>query len=1733
MDGYIEGAVKGKGKGAIAVSISPKVKPTPSSTSGNTTSGDAGGGNEGGNSGGNNNSGSNSSGQNEDQNAGDGNSISSFSVSASGDFTSGMSTTRRDWLDWNGDGLPDMLIGDKVRYNLGYGFTGEIQRSTGNMESSSNSTWGAGLGTSINILGPANISFGFNGTKTTTLTEFSYADLNGDGLPDMISRDGDKVKVAINTGTGFIDDVYRGAGSAGRSLATSVSGYGNIAVKFNIHLLFLKFSLTPSIKAAVSEGVSRTENALVDIDGDGYPDFVESNGADKLIVHRNLTGRTNLLKGVTLPFGGHVAVEYKQTKPSYNMPGRRWVMVSVETTGGYAENGATRMRNEFEYEGGYRDRRERDFYGFEKVTTKQIDTQNGNAVYRKQVAEYGHNRNLYMHDLVTAETLYDAAGNKLQGTQNTYELKQQADTMVFFPALASVRQTIYDNAGQGSMSTTVHNTYDAYGNLASYKETSTNYELDADIAYHDLQAKYIVSVPKHIAVKDKGGKVYRERSTQINGHGDITRITMHNGAKPSVYDMAYDSYGNLTSLTKPENHKGQRMRYDYTYDDVLHALVTNVKDAYGYTSSTAYDYKWAVPVEISDLNGNKMRYAYDDMGRPSTIVGPKEIAAGKPYTIKFEYHPTGRYARTVHYAPEGDIETYTFADSLMRAVQTKQTGVVWRGGSNQKVSIVSGRAVVDAFGRTVKAFYPTTESYGNIGLYNKGVGDPQATTEYDAYDRTTKVTLPDGAMTTTAYGIVSHDGEPMLETRVTDALGRHAESYTDEKGRNRETVQHASGDNITVKYDYDAVGQVLSVHHPNGKSTTYEYDLLGHKLKVNHPDAGEVTCTYDAAGNLLTKLTAELKKRISADAPITYTYDYERLSEVLYPKNLFNRVTYTYGKPGEKYNRAGRLVLVEDASGGEAYYYGNQGEVVKTVRSVMVSTADVRTYIYGATYDSWNRVRTMTYPDGEVVTYAYNAAGQVASVKSNKQGKEETIVEKVGYDKDGHTVYTKLGNGTETTYTYDKQRERLQEMNLMAAGTAIMTNKYQYDAVDNILGITNAIDPTQADKNNNSNKAKLGGAFNHTYAYDDFNRLIKANGKAKNASYEMTMTFGRMSEPLTKVQKVDSTKTAQSYDFTYKYEDSNHPTAPTQIGHEHYTYDANGNPTLVEDDSLNTERRMYWDEDNRLMVLSDNGKTSRYTYNAAGERIVKSHGDLEGVYVNGAPQGMTFHETEDYTIYPAPIITVTKNRFTKHYFIGDKRVASKLGTGKFSNVYGISSNNVTAGQKDYAARMMEIEKQREEYYRKLGTPPGVPTMKGATADPDNTGRGYNEIIGDLGDHSVPEGWVQRPKFNDKGDVPGPPIQWQKPEDPDNAQPGYGYVPTDTTNTEEIFFYHSDHLGSTSYITDAKANVTQFDAYLPYGELLVDEHSSTEEMPYKFNGKEFDQETGLYYYGARYMNPVTSLWYGVDPLAEKYPSVGGYIYCLNNPILFKDPNGKDVYMFTETKGTGHTFIVVIDNKGTTVYTYGRYQGGHWYSVGTTGPGVLVKYNGEKAAEYINTELHRMKAEAFLIKDASDAKVRKYFDDQYSASNTIPTSDNKDINRNGKVVDTYSLFGNNCTTKSCDAVKYSGSKIFDVDGLIFDYDEDFTIPSSLQDYLKDISKTNNKVANRTKEMKNIYSNTSNKKNLKSAGSSGTSSGIAGSSAGSSANSSSTRSSSSGNGSGSFGSGSNSSSSQDFNR
>src|SRR5690606_40127525 len=117
--------------------------------------------------------------------------------------------------------------------------------------------------------------------------------------------------------------------------------------------------------------------------------------------------------------------------------------------------------------------------------------------------------------------------------------------------------------------------------------------------------------------------------------------------------------------------------------------------------------------------------------------------------------------------------------------------------------------------------------------------------------------------------------------------------------------------------------------------------------------------------------------------------------------------------------------------------------------------------------------------------------------------------------------------------------------------------------------------------------------------------------------------------------------------------------------------------------------------------------------------------------------------------------------------------------------------------------------------------------------------------------------------------------------------------TTSTNISKDLF-HPDHLGSSTLITDNFGEPYQFFLNLPFGESMAEQRrSGSFNNPYKFNGKELDEETGLYYYGARYYNPRTSVWLSVDPLAEKYPGISPYAYVANNPISNIDPVGRQI------------------------------------------------------------------------------------------------------------------------------------------------------------------------------------------------------------------------------------------------
>ena len=123
--------------------------------------------------------------------------------------------------------------------------------------------------------------------------------------------------------------------------------------------------------------------------------------------------------------------------------------------------------------------------------------------------------------------------------------------------------------------------------------------------------------------------------------------------------------------------------------------------------------------------------------------------------------------------------------------------------------------------------------------------------------------------------------------------------------------------------------------------------------------------------------------------------------------------------------------------------------------------------------------------------------------------------------------------------------------------------------------------------------------------------------------------------------------------------------------------------------------------------------------------------------------------------------------------------------------------------------------------------------------------------------------------------------------------------------EKRYYYHSDHLGSAQFVTDWRGRQYEHIEYTPYGELWIEEVAAgLDKLPFRFTGKEMDEETGLYYYGARYLDPKYSRWISTDPALSEYmagSSVGAggiyntvnfnvYHYGNNNPIKYTDPTG---------------------------------------------------------------------------------------------------------------------------------------------------------------------------------------------------------------------------------------------------
>ncbi len=1427
------------------------------------------------------------------------------SGSISGNMGFGEDEASFSWNDINGDGLPDRVYrGGQVALNLGYRFAPKENWGHVPVRDGESNSYGAGIGFNI---GNLSIAGGLGVSRSDSSSEGVLQDVNGDGLLDEITRvatvsgdgvyTGSAIQVRLNKGNGFGSPItWTGATVIDKGESASESANVAFTACVLIPLPPLKICFNPS--GNVGQGVSREIIAIRDINGDGFPDYLYSDKENKLTVSKSKIGRTNMLKKVNRPFNTTVSVDYQRLGNTYEMPNSVWALASVEVTDGFQGDGGDRLLSTFTYQDGYYDRHERDFYGFRTLTARQHDTQNNDAVYRSTISTFA-NQDYYKKGLLVREVSLDAGGNKYVETINTYALKdiltgaalpagfEASDFAPAFPALVRTDKNFYEGQASPGETTAMTFGYDRYGNVTTYTDlgdSGSQDDLTASVSYYEITSNYIVGIPSSVIVSG-GGETVRKREQSIDSsNGNISQSKQfHSAGGSSVFDFQYDAYGNIQKVSRPENHNGERLTYEYQYDATTHTYVTQVIDGYGYSSSSEYDFRFGIPIKTTSINGQDIEYSLDDIGRTTDIRGPYEIEAGVAFTIGFEYFPNAAvpYAITKHYDPEHPsnfIETVTFTDGLGRVLQVKKDVAVFTGENtpDQEKMAVSGRVIFDGLGRPIKQYYPVLENKGQETTFNGNFDNINPTeTSYDILDRTLAITLPDGVVTSSEFGFgTDRFGDNQFMVRTTDGNGIVKENFSDVRGNNTSVKEFLSGNELWTGFKYNAINELIEASDDHDNKILYGYDLKGRKTSRTHPDEGLTEYSYDDADNLRTEVTANLR---DDNLSINYQYDKERLTDILYPIYSKNNVRYTYGEAGAEFNRAGRIVTQEDASGIQKFFYGKLGEIEKNIRTIEIPGAQPQVFTTEWSYDTWNRLQGMAYPDGETLTYNYNHGGLLHSLSGEKEGTTYPYLTQVSYDKFEQRVFLSYGNNTKTTYSYEPDRRRLQSLTASTSeGRLMMDNSYTYDAVTNILSISNNAPVPDANQ--------MGGPANQEFSYDELYRLTRATGSWEGSSHEhrysLDMTYNTVHDIVTKTQSHDRKGTnsgnwvAQgqtTYDLLYEY-GSPQPHAATHIGEKSYSYDKNGNNTGWNHDVSGQVREVEWDEENRVNSISDNGLTHNYTYDADGIRVLKSVGSGQQVFVNGEQQGgSNGNAGGNHTIYVNPYVVVRSGQFTKHFYIESQRITSKLGESGNGNAYDGNNTDVSGTNTGSSGSTAGNGNQggNNGNGNSGNNAGGNSSGNGNSANSNAGGNGNGNANGNNGGGS-----------NNGGENGG---------NTGGNQGGSG----GNGNSIEAFLYyfHKDHLSSSSYITDVNGEVYQHLEYFAFGETFVEEHSNSNRTPYLFNSKELDQETNLYYYGARYYDPKTSRWLSVDPLADSEPSWTPYRFSYNNPINYVDPDGR--------------------------------------------------------------------------------------------------------------------------------------------------------------------------------------------------------------------------------------------------
>ena len=906
--------------------------------------------------------------------------------------------------DLNGDGLPDRVTADPsgvfVRFNLGYGFSSTpIQWSAGGFESGE--SYSGSLGVEPGFSGPFyDFSAGISSSAGVDFARYAWDDVNGDGVLDALFKNEQTktVEVAFGTGIGIGArssygtmaslpfDVFPGIQTdlSGQQIrqdqAQSLGGGVDVTIGFPLCAVACYLIVNPG--GHFENSLSTTDIDLQDVNGDGALDSVSREALEEsdtggnheqVKVRLNTLGKTGLLKGVTTPMDGTIALDYDRVGNTLEYPDSTWVLKDVRIKSSLANDGVSDQRSTYKYGTPRFAFAQREDLGFDKVVESQLDG-SGNTL--RSIEHVYLNNSVFDSGLETSTTVYTgdlASGKLMQRTETDWQVLNlmtnlplgltgiDTDELLRLraaPQIQGTTQTWYDAAGGVGQESSIRYTYDRLGNPTEIDDrgdpTNPDDDVVATIRYSDctIAASYELNVEFGCA-----DGFPAPDPTDPDLDDPIPAKVPPAAAAPYWSKDLCSTWTSTPAIIDVEDADGERLRYrDGSPDLCDNTSVTYLKEMVEPGTSLA-DATYAVT-----------QLAYDDWGSYNRIAYPED-AQGKSYAVFYVYDDKRQ-------ADVADVTDLALDADQVEEFIDDPTNLL---ADDSVVGITSSATFDGPTGRVSSR----TDANGNVTTY-----------AYDALSRTRKIAYPDG-------GSVAFEYAP-TDPEYPYAVAHHSDEFNADP---IDTATFVDGSGRVTGQKRDAaffVGPQQAAVTGWSVAGATEIDPLGRTVKEWYPTkqlTGALTDYWDA-----TPATEPIKT------------DWDTLDRVVreVASNLSEtKTTYGFGALAGKRMATTEIV---DPLLRNTVTYSDVRDNARAVDDIAIGLGPRRT-----TYDvdALGQLHSVRSSPTELIEHKYDLVGQRLSTSTPDGGLVEFAYDLSGNMISKQTPVLRSQEDSEVTYRYE------------------------------------------------------------------------------------------------------------------------------------------------------------------------------------------------------------------------------------------------------------------------------------------------------------------------------------------------------------------------------------------------------------------------------------------------------------------------------------------------------------------------------------------------------------------------------------------------------------------------------------------------------------------------------------------------------------------------------------------